>query len=659
MKRWSKSAGVVAFTALLLWAQGDSAPGDRFFSATIYPIVQQKNCRSCHVENGVAGATRLHIPPETASADEIEAFGRGLGALVDRNDPEKSLLLIKPTNRIAHTGGKLIHPESKEEKNWIRWVNYLASLPAGSIARSLEAKAAKESGPAVAMRRLTHSQYNNTVRDLVGDQTAPANLFPPEDFVNGFKNQAEAQSISPILAEAYSAAAEKLARNAFRGGDSNGLIPCRPTSAGDAACRDKFVREFGLKALRRPLAEAELRRYDALFAAEAQRTGQFLAGAQVVVEAMLQAPAFLFRPEQGGKWAPHEMANRLSYFLWDTMPDAELFRAAAAGELSTPENIEKQARRMLGDPRARQALDEFVSQWLRFDRVLGAVKDRRLYQQYTPELGAAMTEETRRLIAHIVWNDRTFMEIFSAEYGFLNSDLAALYGFPKPAEEFGLVKFPTGPNGRSVRAGILGQATFLTLTSKPDETSPTARGLFIREQLLCQKIPAPPPGTNMNLAPPEESKPQTTQQRLEAHRSEQVCASCHVLLDPIGFGLEKYDAIGRRREKQAITFFPNRANRGKKEMTVELPLEGQGVIAGIPNSEFSTPTELGAILAASPQCQECVAKQLFRYAFGRQEIPADRPAILAAFQRFRESQFRFKELIIGVVTSREFRSDRN
>jgi Protein of unknown function (DUF1588)/Protein of unknown function (DUF1585)/Protein of unknown function (DUF1592) len=283
------------------------------------------------------------------------------------------------------------------------------------------------------------------------------------------------------------------------------------------------------------------------------------------------------------------------------------------------------------------------------------VRDRRQYRQFTPELAEAMTEETRRLIADAVWNDKNFMNVYTAEYGFLNSDLAELYGFPKPAQEFGLVKFPAGPNGHARRAGILGEATFLTLTSKPDETSPTARGLFVREQLLCQKIPSPPPGTNMNLPSADESKPQSTKERLEAHRSQQICASCHRLLDPIGFGLEKYDAIGRRREQQEIVFVPSHEERKKKPTKVDLAIDDNGEVAGIPNSHFSTPRDLGTILAANQQCQECVVKQLFRYAFGRQETEADRATIEAAYQKFRDSQFRFQDLILALVTSQEFR----
>src|SRR5579872_4032327 len=172
----------------------------------------------------------------------------------------------------------------------------------------LSAAIASGSADAPLMRRLTHSQYNHTVRDLLGDQTNPASQFPEEDCVNGVKNQISAQSVPPLLAEAYSAAAEKLARNAFRGSDTNHLVPCRPRSADDAACRAQFIRDFGLKAFRRPLAAAELARYSSLFTDAAR--GKFLDGAQLVVEAMLQSPNFLFRAEHGADMRPYEIASR-------------------------------------------------------------------------------------------------------------------------------------------------------------------------------------------------------------------------------------------------------------------------------------------------------------------------------------------------------------
>jgi hypothetical protein len=620
---------------------------ERFFSSRVYPLLEKAGCRSCHTESGVGSSTRLRFPEENASVAEIETFGLRLQVLVDPGNPRQSLLLQKPTNRVEHTGGQRI-TESAEEEILLAWVNHLARL--GPDVRPVPPETAPHAtaGESGVMRRLTHSQYNNTVRDLLGDLTRPATQFPQEDFVHGFKNQLEVQSIPPLLAEAYSAAAEKLARNAFRHGDAQRLVPCRPTSVRDAACRDRFIREFGLRAFRRPLTANEKQRYAKLFRHGANRHKKFLAGAQMVVEAMLQSPNFLFRMERSPirEWNGYVTASRLSYFLWDTMPDEETFARAAAGKLNTETDVEQTARLMLKDARARRALEEFVSQWLRFDRVLNTVKDRRLFPQFNPGLAAAMTEETRRLVADLVWNRKNFMSLFTADYGFLNSDLASLYQFPAPPEEFAQVQFPTTTD----RAGVLGHASFLTLTSKPEDTSPTERGLFIREHFLCQKVPSPPPGVNSNLPPLTEDKPRTHRERLQLHLNNESCSSCHRLVDPIGFGFEKFDAIGQRRERLTLTFFPARGDQENRETKkVELDLDTRAKVQGILDSEFSSPKELGAILANNRECQMCIVRQLFRYAHGRPENPDDRPALETAFRRFKDSQFQFQELMINLA----------
>jgi len=636
--------------ALLCAAFLAGAAFGQSFSSTLYPILVNAGCAACHNSNGVASATRLHFPDAESSQDRIEAFGKSLVALVDRDHPEESLLLKKPTKRVPHTGGERIKPGSPEEAVLKAWIDTLASLTGDELATAMKygegGQAEGAGAPRAVLRRLTHSQYNNTVRDLLGDQTAPANQFPPEDFVNGFKDQYEAQNLSPLLAEAYSTAAEKLARNAFRNGDTHGLIPCKAS----ADCRDKFIRGFGRRAFRRPLDAGEMRRYAALFARETD----FLKGAQLVVEAMLQSPSFLFRLDDTAnpQWKPYATASRLSYAVWDSMPDAELMNAAAGGELATPPGFEKMARRMLLDPRAHQALDEYVSQWLRFDRILTSSRDRRRYPKFSRETAVAMTEEARQFVADLVWNDRNFMDAFTANYGFVNADLAAIYGVPAPAREFERVEFPA----ESERAGLLGQVLFLALAAKPDDTSLTGRGLFVREQFLCQHVPPPPAGVNTNLLPSTEAHPQTNRDRMTEHVSNPTCATCHNLIDPIGFGFEKFDAVGARRDKYELLFSAGYHGGGKRPppKKVELTMDTDGFVAGIPNSRFRSPRELGEVLAKTPQCQECMVKQYFRYISGRMETPADYPVIQRAFEDFRQSQFRFKELIIALVRAREF-----
>ena len=251
-------------------------------------------------------------------------------------------------------------PARPEEAALRAWIDRLAQLKGDELAKALRYREEEAAGtgavrPQVALRRLTHSQYNNTVRDLLGDRSLPANQFPPEDFVNGFKNQYMAQNLSPLLEDAYSAAAEKLAAHRVPPGNAHNLVTCQPSPACRAAVHPELRPEGLPPSARLPRRRS---RYEALF----QKQADFATGAQLVVEAMLQSPNFLFRLEDTAnpKWRPYAAASRLSYALWDSMPDDALLAAAARGELDTPDGVEKVARRMLDDPKARQALDEFV-----------------------------------------------------------------------------------------------------------------------------------------------------------------------------------------------------------------------------------------------------------------------------------------------------------
>ncbi len=597
------------------------------FVRDVWPVLEKADCKGCHNNDGVASTTRLQFPEANATDEERVLFGDSLRRFVDTADAAKSMLVLKPTNKIGHAGGRRIQPGSDAETALINWVKHLNTTK--PLARHDETKTLAAHEKPV-LRRLTHSQYDNTVRDLLGDISRPSRQFPPEDFIDGFKNQFEGQSISPLLAESYGEAASRLATTAKLPKTAN------------------FVESFGKRAFRRPLTALEKTRYQALFAK---------AGAEAVVEAMLQSPAFLYRPETAVKAEnkPYVRASRLSYLLWDTMPDEALMAAAEKGELNTPEGFEKQARRMLADPKAAPALDEFVSQWMRFDRVVTMVKDRRFYPNFTREIAQAMTEETRRFVADLVWSNRSFLEFYTSDATFINGDLAGLYSMKAPSDDFTRVAYPA----ESGRAGILSHATFLALTSKPSETSPTARGLFVREQFLCQNVPQPPPGVSTNLPPQNEEKPMTNRERLQIHLTNPSCATCHNLIDPIGLGLEKFDGVGAWRDQ--LTMRIANFDRRREQKTVSVPIDNRGWVAGIQGSEFQTPRELGAALAKTPQCQECLVKQYFRYAMGRRETPADRPVIARTLVDFRNSQFRFQELMIGVVKWTEFgvHGDRN
>ena len=307
---------------------------------------------------------------------------------------------------------------------------------------------------------------------------------------------------------------------------------------------------------------------------------------------MLQSPNFLFRLDETANpaWKSYAAASRLSYSLWDSMPDSALMDAAARGELSSPRQIEAAARGMLRDPRAHQAVDEYVAEWLRFDRMLNSSRDRRRYPKFSRETAVAMTEEARMFVSDLIWNDRNFMDVFSADYGFVNADLASIYGVPAPAQDFARVGFPA----QSERAGLLGQALFLSLSAKPDDTSLTGRGLFVREQFLCQHVPPPPAGVNTNLAPTTEAHPQTNRERMSEHATNQACATCHNLIDPIGVGFEKFDAVGARRDEYKLVFYRgHQSGQHQPPKSVNLTMDTKGWVAGIPDSNFSSPRDLG------------------------------------------------------------------
>lgn len=664
--RRSGLLGIVFTAALTLAAASPAAAAEAPALATSAAVVAERaGCRECHNPEGVASDTRFVMLEAGSSTEAAKQATAALLELVDRRRPGESRLLRKPTKRVMHEGGQKIVPGSAEERTWIAWVTALAAAAPGrapELATRLlmpdpHATATERGG----FRRLTSSQYDNTVRDLLGDVTRPGRDLPPEDFVDGFRNQYQAQSVSPALAEGWASAAQRLAADAaeaVRLGDPRKLLPCRLARAGqDRACQRRFVQELGRRAFRRPLDEAEVRRFVALFGRERQPAE----GLRLVIEAMLRSPSFLYLTDGGPSPSSRVWgrASRLSYFLWNTMPDDALLAAAAAGTLDTVEGLRRVVTRMIDDPRARVGFGQFIGEWLRTDRVRTTFKDKRQFARFTPETAAAMAEETEHFALALAFGagstDRggDFRELVTARYTYANAELATLYGLPTPPGD-GIARVPY-PDSVD-RAGILGHGSFLAGTSKPTDTSPTARGLFVREHLLCQKVPTPPPGVNMNLPPIVADKPQTNRERLAIHLSEESCARCHNLVDSIGYGFEKLDAIGAHQEKLKILPLQEKGAPEPAEpvKAVELPIDTRGSVAGLKDATFSSVRELGEILAKSELCQQCMVKQLFRYATGRKEAPQDRAVIERAFAAFKASGFRMRALLEAIAVFTEF-----
>jgi hypothetical protein len=487
------------------------------------------------------------------------------------------------------------------------------------------------------LRRLTHEEYDRTVHDLLGDTKHPARDFPAEEIDHGFDNSAELRSVSDVLSESYLSAAEQLATAAVA--DMKSLLPCDPATTGESACLDQLLDGFGKRAWRRPLTTDERAHLQRVFADDrgVPTGGTFADGAQAVIEVMLLSPQFLYRVERGvpvagtdyARLDHFEMAARLSYTLWGTMPDEPLFAAATAGKLGTREEIAAQARRMIDDPRTTDMVTGFAGQWLQLDKLDDSDKDVTVYKTFTPELLALFRKETEAFVQNVWQGDPKLTTLLTAPYTMVNGPLAQFYGLTGVSgDAFQKAPVPTG------RAGFLTQGSFLAANAAPDQTSPVHRGQFVREQLFCQDLPPPPPDVNAN--PPALDPKMTTAERFAAHRADPRCASCHDLMDPIGLGFENFDGVGLWRSME----------NGKA-------VDAHGHIAGTDvEGDFNGALELTGKLAASKGVSSCMVTHWFRFGNGRDSSADDACSVETLTGAFQSGSLR--DLLLALVETDSF-----
>lgn len=489
----------------------------------------------------------------------------------------------------------------------------------------------------VPLRRLTNEEYNNTVRDLLGDTSRPADAFPPDEAVGGFENNTVAP-VTQQLVERYMAAAEALAASAV--GQIDRLAPCAEGEPREG-CARRFIDSFGRLAFRRPLEDGERAGLLALYADKEKRSGHAQA-IRLVLEVVLQSPKFLYRLEplddtsvKTRALTGYELATRLSFFIWASTPDSKLLDDAAAGKLATAEGVGDAARRLLADKRAVDGIRSFHRQWLDLRELETESKDQVLYPAFTPELKKAMVEETLRFSAHaVLQGGDAITTLLTSKKSFVNASLAKLYGVAAPAGEgFALVDLPAGQ-----RSGLLTQASVMSVLASAEEASPILRGKFVSEKLLCLSVPPPPPG--VAIAPPKPDPKLTKKERFEVHRADPSCAGCHQMMDPAGFGFEHYDAVGAWRTVDGA-----------------FPVDSVGVISGTSdaNGEFDGAVALGERLAASQQVRRCIATQWFRAALGRSERDEDAASLDDVYQSFTRAGFDVRGLIVAITTSDAFR----
>jgi mono/diheme cytochrome c family protein len=418
-----------------------------------------------------------------------------------------------------------------------------------------------------------------------------------------------------------------------------GHPPAGPHGRG---CQRQIVENLAHRAFRRPVTEAESTRLVALADAARKRSGSFEDGIGQALQTMLVSPHFLFRMEAGraGDSAPHpisehELASRLSYFLWSTMPDEDLLRAADAGELRRPGVLEAQVRRMLKSEKVRALAENFAGQWLQFRALESVTPDRERFPDFEDYLRTCMRRETELFFGAVVHEDRSILEFIDADYTFLNERLALHYGVDGvKGPEFRRVALP----GRE-RGGILTQASVLTVSSYATRTSPVLRGKWVLENLLNAPPPDPPPGVP-RLDEEKIGTAASLRQQLEAHRKNATCASCHVRMDPLGFGLENYDAIGAWRTQDG-----------------PFPIDASGKLPD--GRAFAGPAELKQVLMGDkPVFAQALTDKMLTYALGRGLERADRRTVKAIAGRVAETDYRFSSLVLEIVNSLPFQMRR-
>jgi hypothetical protein len=493
-----------------------------------------------------------------------------------------------------------------------------------------------QNGPAP-LRLLTHVQYDNTVEDLLGDTSRPSRRFPAENEVLGYRNNVAANQVNPRSVEAFQAAAEALSVAAV----TNRLETIAPCASGDEAeCGRAFVRTFGERAFRRPLASDETALFDAIITA--QLPNGYAKAVEVVLQVMLQSPQFLYRvdampatPESGSVLlGPYELASRLSYFITNSMPDAALMQKAAAGALATDAELEAEARRLIETPRARAMAEDFVDQWLGLARLEGAARESDDVPfgatELTPDFQASLQAFTSSVLFAPGGNVEA---LFTSPKLFLTEKLSTVFGVTS-----------TGPmteiDAPAERAGLLTQPAIMALFAHADQTAPVLRGAFVRDRILCLPVQSPPP--DVNNTPPNVDPNSTTRERFAQHTANEKCRGCHEAIDSTGFGFERYDQFGRYRPTENGLEVDE---SGEMMESCDSSLDGP----------YAGAAELSRRIAKSQLTRDCLATQWYRYAMGRIEDANDRCSLDGVKERFNNANGEFRELLVAIALSEGFR----
>lgn len=603
------------------------------FGAELQPLLKQ-HCYKCHGKDKQKGDV------------DLEAFADVAAIQKDQETWQRAVEVIRDGDMPPAKEAKMPDPAKEKLAMGIEDILTAALLAKGP-----------DPGPSI-IRRLTHGEYRRAARDLLGVDfdVAEAVGMPEDPIGNGFENLAEALKIPPALSEKYVAAAEEVLARVF-GDNAKPGAPAAPGNSLGAAFKSaatpqaarevarNLIGQFLPRAYRRAAAPEEVARYVALFDQAIAQKKTPTQAFRLLFKAVLLSPNFLFRieTEKPGETKPYrvsdlELASRLSFFLWSSIPDPELASLASQGKLSDPAVFSAQVKRMLADPKARALSDEFAAQWLQLKKLEHARPTTEFFPTFTDALKAAMGNETRMVFDSLRTENRSILTLLDSDFTYVNQPLAEHYGIAG-VKGMQMQRVTLKPEQR--RGGLLGMGSVLAMTSHTFRTSPTQRGKYVLEVLLGTPPPPPPDNVGQIEEGSKAGEVKTIRELLAQHAHQDSCASCHARIDPLGFGLDQYDAIGRWRES-----------------TKEQPLDTGGVLPS--GEKFNGPVELKAVLMAKREkFTENLCAQMLSYALGRQLRPNDKPVVKEIAAKLAKDQYRFSTLVLQVVSSFPFQHRKN
>ncbi len=485
--------------------------------------------------------------------------------------------------------------------------------------------------PVTALRRLSAAELDRTLEDLTGDRSRLAVTLLPGTTFTPFDNDTALQAPSAIWVEAVERLADTITTQTLADpARRQRVLPCTPTNAQDLACLDRFITSFGRRVLRRPLTAAEVTEFRSLHTQALER-GDFMTSVGLIMRRLLQDPELHFRIELGApeadgslKLNAFEVASRLSFFLQGRGPADWLLDLAASGALATTEGVRAAATRLVSEPAGRARVEEFHAMWLGY-----------LTLPHDAAFNQRLVTESTALVRRVVFEQPgDYRRLFLSTETYVDPALATHYGLQQPAGgAAGWV-----PYGSSGRKGILSHGALLSNGVKSSDTSPTLRGLWIRNRLFCSEVPPPPPNVVADVPPPAQGGAVCKKARYAIHDSVQSCAACHNAMDPIGFGLEQFDRTGKFRSVEVDH--------------PECQIDGKGALDGV--GAFTGPGELADLMITTGAVEDCTVKQLFRFVNGRRERGEDAPLLAVLTEKFHAGGRRFETLLVDVVSHDTF-----